>query len=68
MFWGHSNPMFVLQMAFQTHFHIGTGIMGWHTGNISKQTIAFTVTLRSLCRNVIENKCIRDLRKFGSAF
>ena len=60
--------MFVLQMAFQTHFHIGTGIMGWHTENISKQKIAFTVTLRSLCRNVIENKCISDLRRFGSAF
>lgn len=65
---GTFKPMFVLQMAFQTHFHIGTGIMGWHTENISKQKIAFTVTLRSLCRNVIENKCISDLRRFGSAF
>ena len=33
-----------------------------------KTKIAFTVTLRSLCRNVIENKCISDLRRFGSAF
>lgn len=52
-------------MAFQTHFHIGRGTAGWHTENISKQTTAFTVTLRSLCRNVIENKCIRDLRRLA---
>lgn len=65
---GTFKPNVCFTMAFQAYFHIGREILGWHTESISQQTIAFTVTLRSLCRNVSGNKYIGDLRRFGSAF
>lgn len=55
-------------MAFQSRFHIGRVILGWQTKTISQQAIVSTVTLRSLCRNMSGNKCIGDLRRFGSTF
>lgn len=60
---GTFKPNVCFIMAFETHFHIGRGILGWHKENISQQTIAFAVTLRSLCRNVSGNKLHRGPQK-----
>lgn len=64
---GTVKPTVCFRLAFQTHFHIGRAILGWHTGSISQPAVTFTVTLRSLCRNVSGYKHIGDLRRFGSA-
>jgi hypothetical protein len=61
--------MFVLQIALQTHFHIGKGILDWQSENISDNPYyIYCYFWGRQAEMWVEVSALVNLRRFGSAF